>query len=259
MESETRHTLAHELASAYSGTPVEQLTVRYPDMDIDDAYAIQRIQVEDWVKAGRTVAGHKIGLTSQAMQEQLGVDQPDYGVLLDDFFYPENTEIAAEGFVAPKVEPEVAFLLKHDLAGPHLNAATVIAAVDWVFPALELIDSRVADWQIGFFDTVADNASSAGVVLGSDARRPGDVDLRKHGVNLKIDGSVVQTGAGAAVLGSPINAIIWLANVLAQRGECLRAGQVILPGSTTASVPVAAGTTVTAEFGGIGTITTAFA
>lgn len=234
------------------------LTERHPALDLDDAYRIQEIQVEGWLAAGRQVRGRKIGLTSAAMQRQLGVTEPDYGVLLDTFFYSENSRIGTSEFSQPRIEPELAFILGKDLRGPGINVADVIGATAWVVPALEIIDSRIADWRIGYFDTVADNASSGGVVLGSTPRRIDEVDLRLQGVNVYVGGTLVETGAGAAALGSPLNSIVWLANVLGTRGVTLEAGQVILPGSVTRAIPVDPGDTVSADFAAMGSVTVNF-
>ena len=254
-----REAIAAELAAVYAHKrPVPPLVERYPEIDLEDAYAIQQLQVSAWQAGGRAVRGRKVGLTSLAMQRQLGVDRPDYGVLLDDFFHPENTDIDTGGFVQPRVEPEVAFLLKRELRGPRVNAAEAIAAIEWVFPAIEIIDSRIENWRIAFFDTIADNASSGGVVLGSTPRRVDAIDLRLQGVNVRKNGAIVATGAGAAVLGSPINALVWLANTLGERGVALEAGQVVLPGSITNSIPVAAGDTIAADYAGLGSVTARF-
>lgn len=259
IDDELRSELVRGLATAYrSRQAVRPLTERHPEIDLDDAYEIQRRQVASWVEDGRVVRGHKVGLTSSVMQRQLGVDQPDYGVLMDDFFHLEHLPIATENYLQPKVEPEIAFVLRKDLSGPGVNVAEAIDAVEWVLPSLEIIDSRISDWNITFFDTIADNASSGGVVLGSTPRRISELDLRMLGVVLRVNGAIVETGAGAAVLGSPINALVWLANVLGGHGESLRAGQVVLPGSVTRAIPVTAGNTVDATFAGLGTVTARF-
>lgn len=251
--------IAEQLATAYTNKiPVPPLTTRYPEIDLEDAYAIQQMQVARWVAEGRGVRGHKVGLTSQAMQRQLGVTQPDYGVLLEDFFHAENSDIDTRRFVQPRIEPEVAFLLRRDLGGPGVHVAEAFDAIAWVFAAIEIIDSRIEDWNIGFLDTIADNASSGGVVLGTRGVRIGDLDLRLQGVNVRKNGELVATGVGAAVLGSPVNALVWLANTLGKRDVVLKAGQVILPGSMTRSIPVEAGATISADYGALGTVTARF-
>jgi len=256
---QTREEIAGALLEAYSSRkPVDQLTGQYEDLTVEDAYEIQLLQVAAWTTAGAQVKGHKVGLTSVAMQRQLGVDQPDYGHLLDGMFWAEHEPIPACRFLQPRVEPETAFVLSRPLRGPGVTVAEAIAAVGFVLPALELIDSRIRDWKIGLADTIADNASSGGVILGSTPVALSAVDLRLAGCNLHKNGELAGTGAGGAVLGSPLTALVWLANTVGARGVVLEAGQVILPGSVTASVPVAAGDTVTATFAGLGSVTARF-
>lgn len=247
------------LEAARSRVPVDPLTETYGPFGLDDAYGIQLLQVEARCAEGRRVKGHKVGLSSAAMQAQLGVDQPDFGHLLDDMFYAPHDGVPLSRFIQPRVEPEIAFVLGGDLEGPGVTYGEAARAVDCVLPALEVIDSRVRDWRITIADTVADNASSGGVVLGGTPRRLGADDLSLVGCNLSVDGRVVATGAGGAVLGDPLAALVWLANVLGARGVRLCAGEVILPGSLCASVPVGAGTDVVATFGGIGTVVAHFA
>ncbi|GGV35548.1 2-keto-4-pentenoate hydratase [Actinomadura cremea] len=250
---------AGALLDAYAtGTPISPLTTDYPDMSIADAYAVQAVQVRTWTDAGARVKGHKVGLTSAAMQRQLGVNYPDSGVLLDSMFLPENDAIERSRFLQPRVEPEVAFVLGRPLAGPGVTAADAVGAVEYVLPALEVIDSRIADWKIKLPDTIADNASSGGVVLGTRPVRLDDLDLALMGCLLHRNGNLIDTGAGGAVLGSPINALVWLANVLGENGESLEAGHVVLPGSITAMVPVEPGDTMTATFAGVGSVTARF-
>jgi 2-keto-4-pentenoate hydratase len=260
VDAVARAEVAEQLLTAYrTKQPIEPLVEKYPGLTLEDSYAIQQLQIQHFVSEGRRVAGHKVGLTSAAMQRQMGVDQPDYGHLMDDFFHLENTPIPTGAFLQPRVEPEVAFVLKRDLRGPGVTVPQAIAAVDFVLPALELIDSRIRDWKIGILDTIADNASSGGLVLGSTPQPLGAVDLRLSGCVLYRNGEVVGTGAGGAVLGSPITSLVWLANTVGARGVVLEAGHVVLPGSITASVPVAPGDTFTATFAGLGSVTARFA
>lgn len=260
MDDETRLAAARSLFEAYStGQPVRPLTSTYDELMLEDAYAIQLRQIDWFLAQGRGVKGHKVGLTSAAMQRLLGVDQPDYGHLLDDFFYLEHEPIPMGSFLQPRIEPEMAFVLKRPLRGPGVTAHQAIAAVDFVLPALEIVDSRIEDWRIGLFDTIADNASSGAVVLGSTPTALGDVDLRRAGAVMTRNGTVVGTGAGGAVLGSPLRALVWLANTVGARGVTLEEGQVVLPGAVCAMVPVAAGDTVTATFAGLGSVTARFA
>ena len=259
MDVVSRAEAAQRLLAAY-GTrqAVEPPSGVYPDMTLADAYEIQLLQIRARLAAGAAIQGHKVGLTSVAMQRQLGVDRPDYGHLLSDMFHAEHEPIAAGGYLQPRIEPEVAFVLRRELRGPGVTVAHAVAAVDFVLPALELIDSRVRDWKIGLLDTIADNASSGGVVLGSRPTRLDRVDLRRSGCVLYRRALVVATGAGGAVLGSPLNSLVWLANTLGQRGVVLEPGQVVLPGSVTASVPVAAGDSFTATFAGLGSVSARF-
>lgn len=258
---DTRARAAKLLLDAYSSrTPVAPLTATFDGLTIQDAYEIQLTQIETLVQAGRTVKGMKVGLTSAAMQNLLGVRQPDFGHLLDDFFFLEHEPIPVEArFLQPRVEPEVAFVLKKTLSGPGVTVHEAISAVDYVLPALEIVDSRIADWKITIVDTVADNASSGGLVLGSTPTALHDVDLRLSGCVFRRNGEVVGTGAGGAVLGSPISSLVWLANTVGALGTSLEAGWVVLPGAITAMQPVAPGDTFTASFAGLGSVTARFA
>jgi 2-keto-4-pentenoate hydratase len=247
------------LASVYeTRVPAGPLVEKYNGLMLDDAYEIQLLQIRRRVAAGARVRGHKVGLTSPAMQRQMGVDQPDYGHLLDDMFWLEHQPIPVSRFLQPRVEPEVAFVLKRPLHGPGVTVAEAVAAVGFVLPALEIIDSRIRDWKIGLLDTIADNASSGGVVLGSSPASLSAVNLRLGGCNLHRNGDLVATGAGGAVLGSPLTSLVWLANTVGRQGVVLEAGHVILPGSITASIPASAGDAVTATFAGLGSVTARF-
>jgi 2-keto-4-pentenoate hydratase len=259
VDQPTRTSVADRLLAAYdSKEPLEPLTATHEGMTLADAYAIQLLQVEQRLARGRTVRGHKVGLTSAAMQKMLGVDEPDYGHLFDDFFHLEHAPIPVDAFLQPRVEPEVAFVLKKALKGPGVTVHDALQAVDFVLPALEIVDSRIRDWKIGLLDTIADNASSGAVVLGSTPTEVGEVDLRLAGATFHRNGQVVGTGAGGAVLGSPVNSLVWLANTVGARGITLEAGDVILPGAVCAMVPVAAGDTFTATFAGLGSVTARF-
>jgi len=259
MDQPTRGEAARLLLDAYAtGKPIAPLTSTYESMTLEDAYAVQLLQIDELTGSGRTIKGHKVGLTSAAMQRLIGVDEPDYGHLLDDFFYLEHAPIPLSRFIQPRIEPEVAFVLRRPLRGPGVTVHEAIAAIDFVLPALEIVDSRIADWKIGLFDTIADNASSGAVVLGSRPTALHKVDLRLAGAVMTRNGFVVGTGAGGAVLGSPLTSLVWLANTVGERGVTLEAGHVILPGSVCAMVPVAAGDTFTATFAGLGTVTARF-
>lgn len=230
--------------------PLEPLTERFAGLTPDDAYSIQLCTVDAWRAAGRRVVGKKIGLTSRAMQEMFGVDQPDYGHLMDDMVLDQGQPLETSQLLQPRVEPEMAFLLGAPLRGPGLNAAAVLAATAFVFPAFEVIDSRIRDWRIRLCDTIADNASSARLVLGPRAVRPDACDLRTVGMVFERNGIVVATGAGAAVLDHPAHAVAWLGNRLAGYGVALEAGEIVLPGSICAAVPIGPGDHLRAEFGG---------
>jgi 2-keto-4-pentenoate hydratase len=248
------------LLTAYTTRqPVEPLVEKFAELTLADSYEIQLLQIRARLAAGAVVKGHKVGLTSAAMQRQMGVDTPDYGHLLDDMFHLEHLPIPADHYLQPRIEPEVAFVLKRRLQGPGVTVAEAAAAVDFVLPALEVIDSRIRDWKIGILDTIADNASSGGVVLGSRPTPLGAVDLRLGGCNLHRNGELVATGAGGAVLGSPLTSLVWLANTVGSLGVTLEPGHVVLPGSVTASVPVTPGDTFTATFAGLGSVTARFA
>ncbi|GAA1072470.1 2-keto-4-pentenoate hydratase [Tsukamurella spumae] len=250
---------AAELAEAYrTRRAITPIAERFPELTIDDAYRIQQLQVQSWIDDGAAVRGHKVGLSSRAMQRQLGVDRPDFGHLLNTMFYPDGGRVPAGTFIAPRVEAEIALILGSDLSGPGITPAEALGAIAWVTPALELIDSRIADWRIGIVDTVADNASSGGVVLGSQRVPVEQVDLRGIGGTLRVGGALVDTGAGGAVLGSPVNALVWLANVMGEHGVTLRAGEVILPGSVTAAHAVGPGDVAVATFDRIGSATVRF-
>lgn len=254
--SDLHQAAAEHLLGAYaSGKPVAPVVEAFPRATITDAYRIQQVQVARWVEDGDRVRGHKVGLASAAMQRQAGVDQPDYGHLTQSMFFLEHEPIPAGTFLQPRIEPEVAFVLSRSLQGPGVTVADAIGAIDFVLPSLEIVDSRVADWRIGIVDTIADNASSGGVVLGSTPVSPRAVDLRLTGCVLHHNGHVAATGAGGAVLGSPINSLVWLANTVGPLGIELEAGHVVLPGSMTSAQSIVAGDTVSTTIAGLGTVT----
>ncbi|MGH9300232.1 MAG: 2-keto-4-pentenoate hydratase, partial [Acidimicrobiales bacterium] len=211
-----------------------------------------------WAGVGKMVRGHKVGLTAAAMQRSFGVDQPDFGRLVDGMFFGDGEEVPSNRFIQARAEPETAFVLKRELAGPRVTMADAVRAVDFLLPALEIIDSRVTDWRITLPDTIADNASSGGVVLGASPRSLSEVDLRLAGCNMWKNGELVATGATGAVLGNPLNALVWLANTLGSFGEVLEADAIVLPGSCTPPCPIGPGDVVTASFAGIGTVGTRF-
>jgi len=260
VDSSLKAQAAKELLGAYaSRQPIAPLTETYPDIVFEDAYEIQKLQIDQMLAGGRIVKGHKVGLTSAAMQNQLGVDQPDFGHLLDDFFFLEHMPIPMDRWLQARIEPEVAFVLGKPLKGPGVTVAEAIQAVDFVLPALEIVDSRIKDWKIGIIDTISDNASSGGVILGGSPTRLTDVDLRLVGCTLLKNGQIVGTGANGAVLGNPINSLVWLANTVGPSGVTLEPGHVVLPGSVTKMQPIAAGDTFVANWGALGSVTARFA
>jgi 2-oxopent-4-enoate hydratase len=260
VQVEQRHRdLADELWQAdQTARPVAPLTDRYPDLAIADAYAIQTVNIDRRIAAGARIIGRKIGLTARPMQELLGVDEPDYGVLLDDMVVEDGDEIALSRLVQPRVEAELAFVMERELAGPGVTTANALAAIAGVLPAVEVVDSRVADWKIKLVDTVADNASSGLIVMGGTLRRVTDIDLRLLGVVVTRGGELLDTGAGAAALGNPARCVAWLANKLADFGATLRPGDVVLPGAVHRMVPVAPGDVFRADFAHLGGVTVRF-
>ena len=250
--------LAETLRRAYESKQVPPPSAQFSWLTIDDAYDIQMRQIDARLIGGAVIKGYKIGLTSKAMQDMLGVHEPDYGHLLDYMFLPASAPIKASNYLQPRIEPEIAFVMGHDLAGPGVTVADAAKAVDHVVASLELIDSRVANWRITIVDTIADNASSAGVILGAKQVRLADVDLAAISCQFIIDSSIVHSGVGADVMGSPLNALVWLANTLGPRGVSFKPGDVIMPGSLTAAHDVRAGMTVKADFSSLGSLTARF-
>lgn len=246
------------LAAEARRAPIEPLTSTNPDLRAEHAYQIQLAGVKTKLAAGRRVIGKKIGLTSKAMQDLLGVHEPDYGHLLDDMLVVEGQPCRRDELLLPKVEGEVAFVMQSRLAGPGVHLADVLRATAGVMPALEIVDSRIRDWKIKLVDTVADNASSARFVLGSRMLPAADFDLRLIGMCLEKNGQVVNSGAGVAVWGHPAAAVAWLANKLAQFGAALEPGDIVLSGAVTAAVDVGPGDAVQAHFDRLGTVTAKF-
>ncbi|VXB12787.1 2-keto-4-pentenoate hydratase [Massilia sp. 9I] len=231
---------------------VGPLSSRESEISIADAYRIQQRMVQRRTDLGERIVGKKIGVTSVAVMNMLGVDQPDFGYMLDGMIHGDGAAIEAASLIAPKAEGEIAFVLKKDLMGPGVSAADVLAATEGVMACFEIVDSRITDWKIKIADTVADNASCGVFVLGDRMVDPRALDLRTCGMVLEKNGEVVVTGAGAATMGSPVNAIVWLANTLGRLGIGLKAGEVILSGALGAMVPVKAGDNLRVAIGGIG-------
>lgn len=231
---------------------IEPVTNREADITIEDAYHIQQRMIARRVEKGERIVGKKIGVTSQAVMNMLGVGQPDFGYMLDGMIYGDGAAIDAATLIQPKAEGEIAFVLKKDLMGPGVSASDVLAATEGVMACFEIVDSRITDWKIKIQDTVADNASCGVFVLGDRMVDPYAVDLRTCGMVLEKNGEVVVTGAGAATMGSPVNAVVWLANTLGKLGIPLKAGEVILSGALGAMVPVKAGDNLRVTIGDIG-------
>jgi 2-keto-4-pentenoate hydratase len=240
-------------------SPVDPPTVTHPEITLEEAYNVQLKGVEmRRNQDGRRIVGKKIGLTSIAMQKLLGVNEPDYGHLMDHMLVMEGTPISRSELLLPKVEGEIAFVLKNSLKGPGVTIADVLRASEGVMPAIEIGDSRVRDWKIKLPDTIADNASSARFVLGSRLMPVGKVDLRLVGMILETNGEIMSTGAGAAVWGHPAAAVAWLANKLSTFDIALEAGEIVLSGAHTAAVDARAGDFFQVAFQDLGTVGTRF-
>ena len=251
--------LGDELYQALTQRQVlEPLTNRHADITIEDAYAIQQKMLARRLAAGEKVVGKKIGVTSQAVMNMLGVFQPDFGILLDGMVYNEGQPIEARTLIQPKAEGEIAFVLKKDLMGPGVTAADVMAATEGVMACFEIVDSRIRDWKIKIQDTVADNASCGVFVLGDRAVDPRRIDLSTCGMVLEKNGEIIGTGAGAAALGSPVNAVTWLVNTLGRLGLGMKAGEVILSGALAAMSPAKAGDNFRVSIGGLGNCSVRF-
>jgi len=243
---------------------VPNLRDRVPGIDVTDAYAIQSRMVQRQLDAGQTIVGKKVGATSVAVMTLLGLDEPDFGQLLSGMVYNDGDTIKLDSLIQPRAEGEIAFVLKHDLAGPGVTAVDVLRATDYVVPCFEIVDSRIDDWDIKVVDTIADNASCGAYVLGSQRTDPLDIDLALVGMTIDVRqpgdtvGDLIATGAGAAVKGSPVNSLIWLANTLGELGIPCRAGEVILTGSLSIMAWVKGPQTITCEFGGLGSCSVTF-
>lgn len=235
-----------------AGATVPNLRDRVPGITIVDAYHIQARMIGRRVAAGETVVGKKIGVTSRAVQNAIGVFEPDFGILTSAMAYDDGATVPIEALIQPKAEAEIAFVLKRDLKGPGVTAADVLAATDHVRACFEIVDSRITNWDIRIQDTVADNASCGLLVLGGTRRHPRDLDLALAGMVLEKNGEVISTSTGASVQGSPVNAVAWLANTLGRLGIALKAGEVILSGSQSPLVPVVAGDSLHCSVGGLG-------
>jgi len=259
LSQQTIESISRDLYSAERDRrTLRPITETYPEIDIDTAYKIQLglVQLKD--ADGEKIVGKKIGLTSKAMQKMLNVDQPDYGHIFDNMVLQDGVVFRVAELIQPKIEPEIAFILDREIKGPGVTPMQVLAATRFVVPALEIIDSRIEGWRIKLCDTIADNASSARVVLGSSPKRVDERDLKLVGMILEKNGDIVQTGAGGAVLGHPAVAVAWLANAVGQFGVSLNAGDIIMPGALCGAVDVGAGDLLQASFDGLGTVSVRF-
>ncbi|MFJ7826967.1 2-keto-4-pentenoate hydratase [Psychrobacillus sp. NPDC096623] len=254
IESHAKH-----LASSWRNREgVQPLTALDPELSIDDAYYVQLHTIQEYVENGQKITGKKIGLTSKAMQDMLGVGEPDYGHLTDAMEVKNGGEISFKRVLQPKVEGELAFILKEDLVGPNVTSLDVLQATDVIVPALEIVDSRVKDWKITLADTVADNASSGLYLLGGTPKKITEIDIKQIGMALYKNNELQNTGVGAAALGDPVNCVAWLANKLAKYDITLKAGEVILSGALSAAVEAKPGDHFRAKFAELGEVSVSF-
>lgn len=245
---------AQRLRAAYDGTAIAPMRDLLGPVDAEAAYATQAINTQFWTAQGRRIVGRKIGLTARAVQQQLGVDRPDFGVLFHDMQIEDGETLSADRVIQPRAEAEVALIMARDLDKRDATRDDVFAAVEAAVAAIEIVDSRIADWKITFADTVADNGSSAFFVIGKERRPVPGLDLYTCGMALEVDGDVASVGSGAACLGHPLNAAAWLARTLAERGEPLRAGDIVLTGALGPMVSLRRGSHIKATIGGLGSV-----
>lgn len=257
-EDIVEHISQQLLEAERSCQPIDAISEKFTDLSYADAYAIQLRTIDTKVKAGAVVVGKKIGLTSKAMQEQFNIKEPDYGLIVDNRVFREGQPILRESLIMPRIEAEIAFLLKDELKGPGVTVANVLNATEGVMPAFEVIDSRFRDWKITVKDSIADNASSAAIILGGKLTQILDVDLRWIGMVLEKNGEVIVTGAGAAVLGNPAESVAWLANKLSEYDITLRRGEFIMAGSLVRAVDIESGSFFRATFDRLGSVSALF-
>ncbi|PCJ42327.1 MAG: 2-keto-4-pentenoate hydratase [Alphaproteobacteria bacterium] len=241
-----------------SGTPCPALHDFIAADDIAAGYAIQNINTDHWLKQGRRLVGRKTGLTARAVQKQLGVGQPDFGMLYADMAYADGEDVPLDHLIQPKIEGEIAFVLKSDLTQEQMTITDVMQAIDYAVAAIEIVDSRIADWNIKIMDTVADNASSGLYVLGTEPRTLAELDLHLCGMVIEHQGEPVSTGAGAACLGNPLNATLWLAKTMVEVGRPLKAGDTILSGALGPMVAVSGPGVYELRISGLGSVRAAF-
>jgi 2-keto-4-pentenoate hydratase len=257
--TELHEAAARLLREAYAGETVPPLRGYLDPVDADGAYAVQEINTRYWQAQGRRILGRKAGLTAKAVQAQLGVDQPDFGVLFEDMRVADGGYLDPARAIQPKAEAEIAFVLGADLPSPDTTPDQVAAAVASVHAAIEIVDSRIADWKITFADTVADNGSSAFFVLSAEGKPLAGLDIYTAGMVMEVNGAIASLGVGAAALGHPLNAAAWLARTLAARGEPLKAGDILLAGALGPMVALAPGDHVAAKVGGLGSCSFTYA
>lgn len=243
---------ALNLRNAYSGSTIPPLRNYLDPVDIEGAYQIQALNTDCWIADGREIIGCKIGLTAKTVQAQLGVDQPDFGVLFEDMQVEDGGVLSPDRVIQPRAEAEVALILDRDLPDRQVNQADVEAAVGQVMASIEIVDSRISDWKIAFADTVADNGSSAMFVLGSERKPLAGLDLWSCGMVLEVNDEIVSVGAGAACLGHPLKAATWLANTLQAQGKPMRMGDVVLTGALGPMVAIKPGDHIRTTVGGLG-------
>jgi len=246
--------LAARLRGAYATGAVPPLRDALEPTDAAAAYTVQALNTAYWTAEGRRIVGRKVGLTAKTVQQQLGVDQPDFGVLFDDMAIGNGGALPAARVLQPKAEAEVAFVLSEDITSLEVSREQVERAIDYAVAAIEIVDSRIADWKITFADTVADNGSAAFFVLGDDRKALAGLDLRTCGMALEVNGAVVSLGAGVACLGHPLNAVTWLARTLAAQGVPLRKGDIVLSGALGPMATLKPGDHVQAAIGGLGAV-----
>ena len=252
---EKYETAARQLRDAYKGETVSSLRGLLETDDTDGAYQVQDLNTRFWKKQGRRVVGRKIGLTAKAVQQLLGVDHPDFGILFDDMRVANGSKVSSSALIQPRAEAEIALVMGKDLDNPSAGPEDVRDAIDHACAAIEIVDSRIADWKVSFVDTVADNGSAAGFVLGDEKKPLDNLDLYSCGMVMEVNGEIASLGAGAACLGHPLNAMAWLASTLARRGDPLRAGDIILTGALAPPVALQPGQTIAVKIGGLGSAT----
>ncbi len=250
--NESLQAAARQLREAYTQGPIAPLRDVLDPVDGEGAYLVQAINTEHWKASGRRVVGRKAGLTSEVVQKQLGVDQPDYGVLFDDMRIADGGVLDPSRVIQPKVEAEIAFILSRDVTDPDIGPADLAGAVASVHAALEIVDSRIADWKIAFADTVADNGSSAFFVLAEQGVPLAGLDLETAAMTMSVNAQTASTGLGSAALGNPLNAAAWLARTVADTGDPLKAGDILLAGALGPMAVLAPGDTVHTSIEGIG-------